>query len=381
MIVSGKSAIARCIIGSLRNVAVQGQPCGVDLSLCKIFTWTSAGTVDFSNQYRAGSETEQLQLTGSPKSIHLGAGNYMVEFNEQVDIPLDIMGQVFVRSSLWRSGALLSAGVVSEVVSAPYPTGSSLRMVRSPALAGLTSPLDGQRLQRCCGCDAPGRQPPWHHPPRERKTRPNGLPRDVGEGRRVQRCVSRSQRSVMYSFLAKLKDTTVSGSLEKSSTEAISGTQPGAVDDGKDLIHNRSNMSETTLTVLLAFKHCVARKVPTADNKSATCNRDRERIASVQYLASQERRGGKVEVRRVRGGERGVMMHDANSWSALGGLVACCAAWLPHAQVHHKSGTISSSLRPLISFVGSATCSAPTVYWRYWCERSWKISGRGLMSL
>jgi dUTP pyrophosphatase len=35
-----------------------------------------------------------------------------VEFNETVDMPLDVMGQIFVRSSLFQSGALLNAGVM-----------------------------------------------------------------------------------------------------------------------------------------------------------------------------------------------------------------------------------------------------------------------------
>ena len=35
----------------------------------------------------------------------LKMGSYMVDFNEVVDVPLDLMGQVFVRSSLFRSGA------------------------------------------------------------------------------------------------------------------------------------------------------------------------------------------------------------------------------------------------------------------------------------
>lgn len=119
MILPGKTAISRGIILNLTNPTLQIQPCGIDLSLRKIFSWTSAGTVDFSNQFRAGSRKEQLEFTGtsgsSPKtkSIHLSAGNYMVEFHEEVNMPLDIMGQIFVRSSLWRMGALLSAGVVS----------------------------------------------------------------------------------------------------------------------------------------------------------------------------------------------------------------------------------------------------------------------------
>lgn len=120
MILPGKTAISRGIILNLTNPTLQIQPCGIDLSLRKIFSWTSAGTVDFSNQFRAGSRKEELQfekksIGNNPKtkSIHLSAGNYMVEFHEEVNMPLDIMGQIFVRSSLWRMGALLSAGVVS----------------------------------------------------------------------------------------------------------------------------------------------------------------------------------------------------------------------------------------------------------------------------
>lgn len=42
----------------------------------------------------------------------LKPGAYLVEFNETVDTPLSLMGQIFVRSSLFRSGALLSVGVM-----------------------------------------------------------------------------------------------------------------------------------------------------------------------------------------------------------------------------------------------------------------------------
>lgn len=113
MILPGKTAITRGIVLGLKDATLQAQPCGIDLSLHKILQWTSAGTVDFSNKFREGSKTETLTFAGSPKSIHLSTGNYMVEFNEQVNIPLNIMGQVFVRSSLWRTGALLSASLVS----------------------------------------------------------------------------------------------------------------------------------------------------------------------------------------------------------------------------------------------------------------------------
>ena len=42
----------------------------------------------------------------------LKPGAFLVEFNETVDTPLSLTGQIFVRSSLFRSGALLSAGVM-----------------------------------------------------------------------------------------------------------------------------------------------------------------------------------------------------------------------------------------------------------------------------
>lgn len=110
MILPGKIVIARAIIVGVKDAALQAQPCGVDLTLRKVLQWSSAGTVDFSNQYRQGSNTEKLNFTD--KAIHLSTGNYMVEFNEEVNVPLNMMGQIFVRSSLWRTGALLNAGVV-----------------------------------------------------------------------------------------------------------------------------------------------------------------------------------------------------------------------------------------------------------------------------
>lgn len=113
MILPGKLALSRNLIKPLLSSPLQTQPCGIDLTLRRILTWNSAGTVDFSNEFRQSSKTSQLDFSGSPKQIHLEMGNYLVEFNEEVDVPLDVMGQIFVRSSLWRNGAKVDAGVVS----------------------------------------------------------------------------------------------------------------------------------------------------------------------------------------------------------------------------------------------------------------------------
>ena len=46
------------------------------------------------------------------RASHAKPGVYLVDFKETVDTPLSWMGQIFVPSSLFRSGALLSARVI-----------------------------------------------------------------------------------------------------------------------------------------------------------------------------------------------------------------------------------------------------------------------------
>ncbi|EGE00293.1 dUTP diphosphatase [Trichophyton tonsurans CBS 112818] len=127
MILPGHALVSRKIINDLVCPSLQVQPCGVDLTLKRVLTWTSAGTVDLDNSHRQPASTTEIPFTkiksisGSQDDddddddeavIDLPPGSYLVEFNETVSVPLDVMGQLFVRSSLFRSGALLSAGVM-----------------------------------------------------------------------------------------------------------------------------------------------------------------------------------------------------------------------------------------------------------------------------
>jgi dUTP pyrophosphatase len=130
MILPGRTVLLQKILRSVRTPSIQSQPCGIDLTLKRVLTWTSAGSVDFSNIQRKTAETETLpfmsekaKLPLSPPSsgghgpqdsefIDLPLGSYLIEFTERVDVPLDLMGQIFVRSSLFRSGALVHAGVM-----------------------------------------------------------------------------------------------------------------------------------------------------------------------------------------------------------------------------------------------------------------------------
>lgn len=109
---SGASIVKQGIVRNLKSIPQQLQPCGVDLSLNRIFAWTSHATIDFDNSHRQAADTSEKRFDNKTGSIELPQGAYLVEFNETVRIPLDCMGEVFVRSSLWRSGIALTAGVV-----------------------------------------------------------------------------------------------------------------------------------------------------------------------------------------------------------------------------------------------------------------------------
>lgn len=97
----------------LRSVTQRLQPCGVDLTLHRVLAWTSPATIDFDNSRRQAAGTSELRLSSKTETVNLTQGAYLVEFNETVRIPLDCMGQVFVRSSLWQSDAMLTAGVAA----------------------------------------------------------------------------------------------------------------------------------------------------------------------------------------------------------------------------------------------------------------------------
>ncbi|PYI02636.1 putative dUTPase [Aspergillus sclerotiicarbonarius CBS 121057] len=111
MILSGREVLARQLVRNLRHTTQQ-QPCGIDLTLRQISAWTSAATLDFDNTKRQASKTSILPFTTTNHAITLHPGAYLVDFNETVQVPLNCMGSMFPRSSLWRSGVGITAGVV-----------------------------------------------------------------------------------------------------------------------------------------------------------------------------------------------------------------------------------------------------------------------------
>ncbi|EJD46086.1 deoxyuridine 5'-triphosphate nucleotidohydrolase [Auricularia subglabra TFB-10046 SS5] len=112
MIIPGAHLITRNLVRGTLSSSQQCQPCGVDLSLRRVLRWTSAGAVDFDNTRRQAAHTAEVPFDEETQGIALRPGAYLVEFNETVSIPLDGMGQLFGRSSLWRSGVTLTSGLV-----------------------------------------------------------------------------------------------------------------------------------------------------------------------------------------------------------------------------------------------------------------------------
>lgn len=170
MILPGRIAYARGILSNIRCSKTQVQPCGIDLSLKQVLTLTSSGCIDFSNSQRQTSasttvpfDTSRIDLHNEIlPSVHLQQGNYLVEFNELIHMPLDIMGQIFVRSSLFRSGAQINAGVMDSgyegVIGAMLTVGNpfGLRLYKDARLAQMvfhqltepTESYDGQYQAR-----------------------------------------------------------------------------------------------------------------------------------------------------------------------------------------------------------------------------------------
>lgn len=109
MILPGRVVISRAIINGLPAVARQVQPCGVDLSLKSIFRWTCPGVIDFDNSQRQPALSEEIYFA---ESLQVLPGAYLVQFNETVDTPTDTMGEIYVRSTVFRSGALIHAGLM-----------------------------------------------------------------------------------------------------------------------------------------------------------------------------------------------------------------------------------------------------------------------------
>jgi dUTP pyrophosphatase len=73
--------------------------------LKEVYTFESAGTIDFDNKNRKLSEVSPVQFESDQVSLKPGA--YKIIYNEYVRIPMDMAAMCLPRSSLVRCGATL----------------------------------------------------------------------------------------------------------------------------------------------------------------------------------------------------------------------------------------------------------------------------------
>lgn len=111
MIIPGKEIFKKNIISNIIDKNLQCQPCGIDLTLKGVHSWESKTTIDFDNSQRKQSHRKLIPFDHEDR-ILLKEGAYLIEFNEKINVPLNMMGQLFVRSSLFRNGCFIIAGVI-----------------------------------------------------------------------------------------------------------------------------------------------------------------------------------------------------------------------------------------------------------------------------
>lgn len=111
LMLAGKKIIELGLIQSLQDPEKQVQPAGVDFSLKQVAKLESSGVVDFDNSKRILPEYQPVEFDTNDM-VRLEQGVYMVEFNETVSLPNNIIGIMRTRSSVFRSGATLTAGVI-----------------------------------------------------------------------------------------------------------------------------------------------------------------------------------------------------------------------------------------------------------------------------
>lgn len=98
------------------HLDTQLTPNGFDFTAAEIHRYKGAGKLDFSNSEREIPETEKVETVKKNEDDDYGwwqleQGSYKVVMNEKVDIPNDVVGLAFPRSSLLRMGATIENAV------------------------------------------------------------------------------------------------------------------------------------------------------------------------------------------------------------------------------------------------------------------------------
>jgi len=96
------------LVSGLVEPDEQVQPCGLDVTLGAVFEFTEAGRLGAGDRHVPDRVPLAFDFWGW---LHLQPGSYMVQLNETVRLPLDVMALGRPRSTLLRLGASLHTAV------------------------------------------------------------------------------------------------------------------------------------------------------------------------------------------------------------------------------------------------------------------------------
>ncbi len=104
------------LIENYPHLDTQLQPNGFDITVDEVHRLKDKGELDFSNSERKIPETEKIEPKKKNKEDKYGwweleEGAYKVKTNEKFNMPRDLAGIVFPRSSLLRMGCTTETGV------------------------------------------------------------------------------------------------------------------------------------------------------------------------------------------------------------------------------------------------------------------------------
>ncbi|MHA1682787.1 MAG: deoxyuridine 5'-triphosphate nucleotidohydrolase [Promethearchaeota archaeon] len=115
MVLSSKSVID--FIEDLVDKQKQESVNGVDITVHKVFKFTSKLVIDFDNSRRKNPDLEEIPFTkedkGDPFNSYwdLEPGAYMVGYGQKITIPSDSVGLILPRSTLMAGGTSLSSAL------------------------------------------------------------------------------------------------------------------------------------------------------------------------------------------------------------------------------------------------------------------------------
>ena len=98
------------LIESYLSLDQQLQPNGFDLTLREVARLSSPGSMGAESDQRTLSHSHKLEF-GPDQWLHLASGSYLINFNEIINLPLDLMTLGRARSSLLRSGVSIHTAV------------------------------------------------------------------------------------------------------------------------------------------------------------------------------------------------------------------------------------------------------------------------------